>query len=120
MIERILHRISVELLKTDQGQQEAQKYHMLKDHPGWKVHQAFLVAVGNNISLYMLSREFTELTRDEKDAQQRAFYHTKEIIDFLMNPLEGANKAAAFERHNKKQMGATKKGATSKEEQHHG
>jgi len=107
MISKILHRMSVELGRTDQGQQEAQKYHLLKDHPGWKVHQSMLIALGNNISLYMLSRDFTALDKEEKDAQQRAFYYTKEIIDFLLNPLEGANKMAAIERHNKKQSGAT-------------
>lgn len=108
MISKMLHKLSLELWRTEQGQQELQKYNLLKDHPGWKVHQSMLIALGNNVSLYMLSRDYTALDKEEKDAQQRAFYYTKEIIDFLLNPLEGANKMAAIERHNKKQLGATK------------
>ena len=74
-------------------------------------------AKNSGIEVYNLiknSREnLTKLDKEEKDAQQRAFYHTKEIIDFLIDPLKGANKYAAYKQHNKK-MEATAKEATRK------
>jgi hypothetical protein len=57
----------------------------------------------------MLSEEYTKLSPDEKDAQQRGYFISKEIIDFLLNPMKGAEKYAAVMRHNKKMQETTQK-----------
>jgi hypothetical protein len=55
----------------------------------------------NAIQNYMFSEEFTNLDIKEKDVQQRVFYHVREIVQFLVNPMKGANINAAIKQHNK-------------------
>jgi hypothetical protein len=108
MIRGLLHKISVEFLKTEEGNRLGVSYMELTKHQGWKVHESMLITIANAISKYMLSEEYTRLPADEKDAQQRGFHITTEIIQFLLNPLKGAEKHAAMTLHNKK-MEATRK-----------
>jgi len=108
MIKALLNEISVALYKTEEGHRLARNYLELGNQPGWKVHESILTAIGNGISLHMLSEKYTKLSPEDKDAQQRGFYIAKEIIDFLLNPMKGAEKYAAIIEHNKK-MEATKR-----------
>jgi len=109
MIKGLLRKISESLLVNEDTARMALNYEEMRKHPGWKLHMAALIDLGNGISEYMLSDEFTKLDIHEKDAQQRAFHHTKEIIEFLLNPLKGARHAAAIMQHNKKIEEATRK-----------
>ena len=54
----------------------------------------------------MLTEKFTNLSKEEKDTSQRALFMTKEVIEFLLDPLKGAKKYAAIQQHNK-QLEAT-------------
>ena len=108
MIKALLNEISVELYKSEEGHRLATNYLEMGKHPGWNVHESILTAIGNRISLHMLSEEYTKLSPDDKDAQQRGFFIAKEIIDFLLNPMKGAKKYAAIIEHNKK-METTKR-----------
>ena len=102
MIKKLLYDISVEFYKSETAQSNFTKYDHMKNHEGWVVHQSLLVTIANKIAETMLSEKFTKLNKDEKDAQQRAFYIAKEIIDFLLDPLKGAKNYAAIERYHKK------------------
>lgn len=77
-------------------------YFDLMEHHGWKTHEKFLIEMLNAIQNYMFSEEFTNLDIKEKDVQQRVFYHVREIVQFLVNPMKGANINAAIKQHNKK------------------
>ena len=116
MIKKLLREISIDLYKSEDRTGNWSKYAKLKEQPGWKVHNMFMVLIANKMSEYMFSKEFTELNREDKDANQRSFHMTKEIIDFLIDPLKGANQYAKIALHNQK-MGATLKGSNRKGEQ---
>ena len=108
MIKKLLYDMSTSFTREETTLHSLNQYHYMKSDPGWKVHQSMLVAILNKISEYMLSDRFTKLDKDIKDAQQRAFHDTKEIIDFLLDPLKGAKKYSAVQRYNK-QLEATKR-----------
>lgn len=108
MIKALLNKLSVELYDTEEGRRLAGSYLDLKTHPGWKLHESLLITIANGISQHMLSEEYTKLSAIDKDAQQRGYFIGKEIIDFLLNPMKGANKYAAIMQHNKK-MEATQR-----------
>ena len=73
--------------EDDEGRQNYHKYQQMMEQPGWKVHQAMVVDIANNLAGYMLTEEFTNLDREEKDVQQRAIFMTKAIIEFLLDPV---------------------------------
>ena len=102
MIKKLLYDISVDFYKDEMSQANFKKYDHMKKHEGWPVHQGLMILIANKIAETMLSEKFTKLNKDEKDAQQRAFYIAKEIIDFLLDPLKGANKYAAIKKYHKK------------------
>ncbi len=102
MIEKFLGELSRAFWATEENQRLYAYYHDMTKTEGWKTHQTLLVKICNELSVYMFSKEFTELTKEEKDTQQRAFVMTKEIIDFLMNPLKGAERMAAIQQYNQK------------------
>lgn len=108
MIKTVLRKISEGLLRTEEGNRLAVNYIEMQNHLGWKTHQGVLIQIANEITQYMLSETFTKLDIHEKDAQQRSFFITKEIIDFLLNPMKGAEKYAAIMQHNQR-MEATQK-----------
>jgi hypothetical protein len=112
-VDTILNKISRALILSESGKLAANKYREMQRHEGWKFHQGILVDIANQMVEYLLTREYTELPKEEKDIQQRALYISKEVIDFLLNPLERATKYAAIERHNKKMEG-TMMGPTGK------
>jgi len=114
MITKILRQLSIKILQSEENRNAYLKYDAMRKTDGWVVHQGFIIEIANKLSEYMLSKEFTKLDMQEKDAQQRGLYVAKEIIDFLLNPLKGAEKHADIVRHNKK-MGATLKGSNRKE-----
>ena len=78
-------------------------------HDGWDVYQGILITVSHKITEYMLSKKFTELDAMEKDVQQRAFFMTKELFTFLLDPLKDIRKAEKLMQHNKKMQEATEK-----------
>lgn len=89
------------------------KYAHMRQHEGWPVHQALLVNIANKLAETMLSEEFTRLDRDKKDIQQQVLYNTKEIIDFLLDPMKGAKTYAATQRwHQKLEATGTRKRPT--------
>jgi hypothetical protein len=107
VIKALLHKISLEFLQSEEGNRLGTQYVDMQNHPGWKVHESILISVANTISQSMLSEEYTKLQALEKDAQQRGYFISKEIIDFLLDPLKGAKKYAAVMQHNKKMQEAT-------------
>ena len=109
MINELLSKISKYLLLSDEGQQNYHKYDALKSHEGWLAHQGFLIEIMNQISSYMLSSKFTKQSKEEKDVQQRAFYITKEIVEFLLNPLTNAERYAALQKTANKRQGVSSK-----------
>jgi hypothetical protein len=114
MIKKILGEISKDLYRDDEKHGIILKYKKMQEHEGWKSHQIFVAMIANKMSECMFSKEFTNLNKDDKDAYQRSFSITKEIIDFLFDPLKGAENYAKIMAYNKN-LGATKKGATKKE-----
>lgn len=108
MIKKLLHEISVEFIKTEEGNRMGANYLDLQKHPGWQVHENLLISIANAISYDMLSEKYTKLSPVDKDAQQRGYFIGKEIINFLLNPMKGAQKQAAISQHNKK-MEATQR-----------
>ncbi len=102
MIRKILNKLSLSLYKTEDHTKNCMKYAELRKHPGWKVHQLFLTTIANEMASSLLSKDFTDLDKETKDANQRAFYITKEIIDFLFDPLKGTKQYAKIALHNQK------------------
>lgn len=113
MIKKILNRISKALVSAPNGEQIYRQYVDLKSHPAWKIHEGFLVEIANGLAGLMLTRDFTELSKLEKDAIQRGIYNSKEVIDFLLDPTKGAKQHVGIIQHNQK-VEATKKGSDRK------
>ena len=112
MIRKILRNIG-RGLATDQGEAAYHKYIELQKHEGWKVHQGLIIEIANQLTQYLLSEKYTNLPLEEKDAQQRAIYAGKEIIEFLLDPMKDVKKNNAIKWHNQ-QMEATMKGSDRK------
>ena len=101
MIERILHDISTDFYKSEAAHNNFRKYEAMTKHEGWSIHQGLMILIANKLAESMLTAKFTKLSKEDKDTNQRAFYMTKEIIDFLLNPLKGAKRYAAIQQYNK-------------------
>lgn len=108
-IEKILREISRALYESENGQTINNQYKELQKHEGWKVHQGFLVEIANRLAGAMLTKEFTALSKEEKDAMQRGIFIAKEVIDFLIDPIKSAKRYAAIKNFNQ-QMETTFKG----------
>jgi len=103
VISKLLTKISKKYFNSEDGQSSLLKYKEMTKHPGWAVHQGFILEIANSISTFMLSKEFTELDKESKDAQQRAFYMSKEIVEFLLDPQKGAIRLANLQKINREQ-----------------
>ena len=101
MIKKLLHQISVGYMQGEDRVNAVKHYFDLMEHHGWQTHEKFLLEMLTGMTNYMLSEEFTNLSMNEKDVQQRVFYHVREVIQFLVNPMKGANINAAIKQHNK-------------------
>ena len=112
MITKILSNVS-RGFGTDEGQQALNKYNELQKYDGWKIHQGLLVQIANELVLTLLTKGFTELSKEDKDVQQRAIFISKEIIDFLLNPETALNKLNAIKLHNQKLEANLTKGRPS-------
>ena len=102
MIKKILYDISVDFYRDERSQANFKKYDHMRQHEGWPMHQGFMIMIANKLAESMLTEKFTNLNKEEKDAHQRALFIAKEIIDFLLDPLKGANKYAAIRQYHKK------------------
>jgi len=109
IIKKLLKDLSVSFWGNEENQRLYRQYHELTKEDGWGVHQSLMVNIANGLSKYMLSEAFTKMDATEKDTHQRAFFIAKEIIEFLLSPLKGAEKHAAIERHNKKMEATIRK-----------
>ena len=86
---------------------------MQKKHPGWKVHQQYLLLLRGMIAEEMLSENFTALGPTEKDVSQRAYAAADQLILFLLDPLAEARRLSVYTKHNTR-MEATVRGATER------
>jgi len=101
MIKKLLREVSKEVWASNPKNNTLFKYAQLRDSPQWKVHQMFLTLIANKLVEYMLSEEFSELSAPDMKANQRAMLMTKEIIDFLFDPLKGIKNTLRIEAHNR-------------------
>lgn len=112
-MKQILREISEHYLKANQDDRKMSVYMQFKQHPGWEIHKELLYLIRGKLAEEMLSERFTKLDRLEKDARQRAFAYTDEVIRFLINPLEKALKKTEFRNaFERKIREATATGAT--------
>lgn len=114
MIKKVLRNLSVAFITGDNNRHLLNKYNEMVQTDGWKIYQGLLIQVTNDIATYMFSPEFTSLTPEEKDTQQRALVGVKEVIDFLINPLKGAESWKKIQDFNKKMESTHKKGRNRK------
>lgn len=70
----------------------------MRSHQGWEVHQEMLLLFRGKVAEELLSRRFSEKDAYAKDVEQRAYMMVDELIRFLLNPLEKAQKRAEFAR----------------------
>lgn len=113
-LEKILRNLSAELSGTENGQQAWVKYHDMTKHPGWKVYQSLVVAVANSMAEYLVSKEFANMKPDEKDREQWAICLSKEVMDFLLDPMKQNRFQRAVNMHNQAMEATLKRGATGK------
>ena len=99
-IRRLTRSMSKHFGEDDEGRQNYHKYQQMMEQPGWKVHQAMIVDIANKLAGYMLTEEFTNLDREEKDVQQRAIFMTKAIIEFLLDPIKEYNRLQRLQQTN--------------------
>lgn len=109
MIKKLLNEISREIFISEAKHNHIKNYALMRDHVGWKTHQMFLVMIANRMSEYILKPEFLQTEDKDVIANIRAFSMTKEIIDFLFDPLKGARNLAKIQRHNEKLEATGKK-----------
>lgn len=99
-LDKILRNIAAELANTENGQQSYVKYHDMTKHPGWKVYQSIVVSVANAMAQYLVSKDFALMQPDEKDREQWAIYLSKEVIEFLLDPMKHNRFQRAVNIHN--------------------
>ena len=85
------------------------RYHNLRTSDDWRVYQNLIISIGNGISQYMLSKDYSELDSLEKDVQQRVFFMTKELLEFMMDPAKSARKANNVMQYNRQQEATYRK-----------
>ena len=110
MIKKILHQLSVGYMQGEDRVNAMKHYlDMIENHPGWRTHEKFLIEIENAIQHYMFSEAFTNLGAAEKDIEQKVLYNFHQTMQFLVNPLKGANINAAIKKHNKQMEKRPKK-----------
>ena len=100
-VTKILQKVSFDLWAAEHADRTLTRYQNLTRLDDWKVFQNLIVSIGNGISKYMLSKEYSELDSLEKDVQQRVFYMTKELLEFIIDPAKDARKANKIMQYNK-------------------
>ena len=99
-LDKILRNLSLELTQTEQGQQQFAHYHEMTKTRGWKVYQSIVVAVANAMAQHMVSETFTTQSASDKDREQWAIYLSKEVIEFLLDPVKHSRFKQAVDIHN--------------------
>ena len=109
-MKRYLKAILKHYWQTNDDEHKLDHYdHMMREHPGWAVHKAFLIHCLQEIGNEMLSERFSKKTADEKDVLQRTYCNMAEVIKFLLDPMAEVRKQAKVIQHNKKMQETTKK-----------
>ena len=99
-INRILKKVSLDLWAAENVESTLTRYQNLTRSEDWRIYQTLIVNIGNKITQYMLSKDYSELDKEEKDVQQRVFYMTKELFEFLLDPAKDARKANTIAQYN--------------------
>jgi len=102
-ISKILQKTSFDLWAAEHVDRTLTRYQNLTSQDDWKVFQTLIISIGNGIATYMLSKEYSELDSLEKDVQQRVFYMTKTLLEFIIDPAKDARKANKIMQYNKHQ-----------------
>ena len=97
----ILKKVSFDLWAAENVERTLTRYQNLTQGEDWRIYQNLIVNIGNKISQYMLSKDYSELDEREKDVQQRVFYMTKELLEFILDPAKDARKANKIMQYNK-------------------
>ncbi len=101
MIEQYLKKLSGIYWKSNSDDHKLEHYVQMREHPGWQVHQEFLMHVFQEIGNELLSKKFTNRTAEEKDVLQRTYHNMAEVIKFLLDPAREGKKQLAILQHNR-------------------
>lgn len=99
-ITRILKKVSLDMWAAENVERTLTRYQNLVQSEDWQIYQNLIVNISNKISQYMLSKDYSELDEREKDVQQRVFYMTKELFEFVLDPAKDARKANKVMQYN--------------------
>lgn len=105
---KILTSIAQAFIESEDGREALKHYIDLKQHRGWKTHQAFLLEMGNRLSNEVLTRKFQSMEANNKLVRLEAYSMVSEVIKFLLNPVATLTNINKVKAHNIK-MGATVK-----------
>ena len=86
---------------NEADRQRLSQYDILREQPGWIFHVEALRFLQGLILQEIMSKSFTESSKEEKDVQQRAFKGIYDVIEFLIDPVAQAKTVLAIKQHNK-------------------
>ena len=86
---------------NEADRQRLSQYDRLREQPGWIFHVEALRFLQGLILQEIMSKSFTESSKEEKDVQQRAFKGIYDTIEFLIDPIVQAKTVLAIKQHNK-------------------
>lgn len=86
-MKNLLQEIEVLCRENEEIQRQIGMLQRAIKTPEWKIYRDILMTVKGVMAEEVFSRAYTALDADEKDAQQRAFFHINQMLEFLMNPL---------------------------------
>lgn len=85
--------------QSEEFQRGLQNYDRIIQSKEWKFIRDLLLGLQGVIANDVLSRGFTSLSATEKDVQQRSYYQTIQILEFLLNPIKWMKKQRRWKDH---------------------
>lgn len=103
-MQNIINSVADQFLQSEIGKETVDQFFRMRQDPGWKFMQAFIIELGNHIANEVLSRRFQALEDRKKLVTLEAYSDVSVLLKFFANPSSTFERMATIREHNK-QMG---------------
>ena len=83
----LLNQFLTLYVTNDEFKRKAEGYQRALKSPDWEFLRDVIYIIRGEMANEFFSKRHTNLSKEEKDVVQRAYFNTDLILDFLINPV---------------------------------
>jgi len=97
-VKNLLTNFTVFYNTYDDFQQQVDQFQRAIESKEWAFFREHLLVIKSQMANNLLSKKFTDMSSEDKDVIQKAYYNINQILDYLNSPVKWFKKRSRLQQ----------------------